>query len=266
MKYGLWVVLQLCVVLPVFGGIGIQNGLTHHFRVEHGKSYKGKIVVENFGTVPQSVKLYQQSYSYRSDGASFYTDTLTGRTCNAPWIKLNTNLLTLGAKQQTDVFFEITIPENLSEPGSYWSVIMVEPVDEIVPFDNKQPGINITSLVRYGIQIITDFETADLSPQLKFEHVKVVTDGTNRILKTGVANHGKVFCRPAAVVELIHAKTGKKMGPFLAAPMGLLPDNSKSFDINMGVIPAGLYSAVIMVTDENENTFAIEVDLDIKDD
>lgn len=75
-------------------------------------------------------------------------------------------------KEKTEVFYEITVPNQALDPGSYWSVIIVEPVDDIKPSDNK-PGVNITSVVRYAIQVITDIETEKAKPDLKFENVKV---------------------------------------------------------------------------------------------
>ncbi len=68
--------------------------------------------------------------------------------------------------------YEITVPDEVTAPGSYWSVIIVEPVDDIKPSDDK-PGVNITSVIRYAIQVITDIETEKAKPELKFESVKV---------------------------------------------------------------------------------------------
>ena len=49
-------------------------------------------------------------------------------------------------------------------------------------------------------------------------------------------------------------------------PMGLLPDSSKSFYIDISKIPPDKYKAVIIATDENENAFALNVELEIKND
>jgi hypothetical protein len=81
---------------------------------------------------------------------------------------MNTNLVTLKSKGKTEIYYEITVPDQLSEPGSYWSVIIVEPVEEINPDENKQ-GVSITSIIRYAIQVITDLDAEQAKPDLKFE-------------------------------------------------------------------------------------------------
>ena len=39
----------------------------------------------------------------------------------------------------------------------------MEPIDDIKPSDAKV-GVNITSVVRYAIQIITDYKTENIKP------------------------------------------------------------------------------------------------------
>lgn len=166
-------------------------------------------------------------------------------------------------KEKTEVFYEITVPNQALDPGSYWSVIIVEPVDDIKPSDNK-PGVNITSVVRYAIQVITDIETEKAKPDLKFENVKVEKEEGKQTVKIAIANNGNLYCRPTASIELYHRKTGKKIGTFSSLTMGLLPTTSKTFPIEISKVPPDQYTATIMATDEEENAFAINVELEVK--
>jgi hypothetical protein len=75
-------------------GIVILNGLTHAYKVENGKVYKGKIAIENTGNNPQNVKLFLQDFGYQADGSISYTSLHTNKKTNGDWIKLNTNLIT----------------------------------------------------------------------------------------------------------------------------------------------------------------------------
>jgi hypothetical protein len=189
-------------------GIVVLNGLTHSYKIENGKVYKGKIAIENTSSTPQNVKLFLQDFTYHADGTFNYTELHTNNRTNGNWIKLNTNLVTLKGKEKTEVFYEITVPNQALDPGSYWSVIIVEPVDDIKPSDNK-PGVNITSVVRYAVQVITDIETEKAKPDLKFENVKVEKE-EKQTVKIAIANNGNLYCRPTASIELYHRKTGKK--------------------------------------------------------
>lgn len=246
-------------------GIVVLNGLTHSYKIENGKVYKGKIAIENTSSNTQNVKLFLQDFTYHADGTLNYTELHTNNRTNGNWIKLNTNLVTLKGKEKTEVFYEITVPNQALDPGSYWSVIIVEPVDDIKPSDNK-PGVNITSVVRYAIQVITDIETEKAKPDLKFENVKVEKEEGKQTVKIAIANNGNLYCRPTASIEIYHRKTGKKIGTFSSLTMGLLPTTSKTFPIEISKVPPDQYTATIMATDEEENAFAINVELEVKND
>lgn len=246
-------------------GIVILNGLTHTYKVENGKVYKGKIAIENTGNSSQSVKLFLKDFGYHADGTINYTSLHTNNKTNGDWIKLNTNLVTLKSKEKTEVFYEIMVPDQLADPGSYWSVIIVEPVEDIKPSDDKA-GVNITSIVRYAIQVITDYETEKAKPDLKFESVKIEKEDGKQTVKIAIANTGNLYCKPTASLEIYNRKTGERLGNYTSIAMGLLPGTSKSFHIDISKVPADKYRAVIIATDEDENAFALNVELEVKND
>ncbi|WP_426478138.1 WxL protein host-binding domain-containing protein [Chryseobacterium sp. CBSDS_008] len=246
-------------------GIVILNGLTHSYKIENGKVYKGKVAIENTSSNPQSVKLFLQDYTYHADGTINYTALRTNSRSNGDWIKLNTNLVTLKGKEKTEIFYEITVPNQAMDPGSYWSIIIVEPVEEIKPSD-KKPGVSITSVIRYAIQVITDFETERARPDLKFESVKVEKQEGKQTAKIAIANNGNLYCKPTAVIEIYNRKTGEKVGTYSSLTMGLLPNTSKTFFIDISKVPPDKYRAAIIATDEEENAFALNVELEVKND
>lgn len=253
-------VLQFCFLKA---GIIILNGLSHSYNVENGKVYKGKIAIENTGNKPQSVKLFLQDFGYTSDGTINYAAPYTNNRTNISWIKINTNLITLKAKQKEEVYYEINVPHTISNPGSYWSVIMVEPVEEIKPDDNEH-GVNITSIVRYAIQVITDYDTENAKPELKFESVKIEKKDGIRTANIAIINKGNLYCKPKVSLDIYNREADEKTGTFTSFEMGLLPYTSKTFPINISSLPPEKYNAVIIATDENENAFAINVELEVK--
>jgi len=245
-------------------GIVISNGLTHHYKVENNQVYKGKISLENNGREAQTVKLFLQDLKYEANGTIHYLELKPGALrSNADWIKFSTNLLTLKAGEKTDFLYEIQVPSNTTLPGSYWSVIIVEPVKPINP---SEKGVSIHSVVRYAIQIISDLRTDNAHTDLKFENVKISSEGNKRILKLAISNTGELFCKPLASIDIYDKKNGQKLGTFTSTAMGLLPNNSKTFSIDITQAPTGLFNTIIMAMDENENTFALKAEQDIKND
>lgn len=246
-------------------GIVVLNGLTHTYKVEKGKVYKGKIGIENTGNTSQNVKLFLQDFTYKADGSINYTAIRTNSRSNGDWIRLNTNLITLKAKEKTEVFYEITVPNQSPDPGSYWSVIIVEPVEDIKP-SNDKAGINITSVIRYAIQVITDFESENAKPDLKFESVKIEKEDGKQTAKIAIANNGNLYCRPSVTIEIYNRRTGERLGSYTSTAMGLLPQTSKSFHIDISKVPPDQYKAVLIATDEEDNAFALNVELEVKND
>lgn len=260
--------LLVALILPFYflqANIVILNGLSHNYKVENGKVYKGKISIENAGQQIQDVKLFLQDITYQSNGSIQYSAPDTNSKTNAGWIQLNTNFISLKPKEKTEVFYEITVPAQINDAGSYWSVIIVEPVEKI-KVNNEKQGINITSIVRYAIQIITDVDSENAKPNLKFEEVKIEKEQEKRILKIAISNDGTLYCKSTATIEIYNKKNGQKLETFSSLPMGLLPQTSKSFHIDITKMPPEKYNAVIIATDEDENAFAINVELEVKND
>lgn len=262
-----FVLFIACLLLGVWAhaGIVIHNGLTHIFKVKSGEVYKGVISLENTAKAPQNVKVYMQDVRYKWSGEIYYTNPQSHDHSNAAWIRLGGTQLTLQAGEKADLPYEIWVPQNLREASSYWSVIIIEPENPIEP-DKIGKGITIHSVVRYAIQIITNYNTDELKPNLKFEHIKVEKEQNNRILKVAVSNLGSVFCKSIVSADLYDRRNGQKIGTYQSVPMSLLPGNSKSFFIDISSVPRGQYTSVIMAVDEDENAFALNAELDIKDD
>ncbi len=246
----------------VQAGIVVHNGLSHFFQVENGNKYIGKIVLENTGNETSQVKIYLQDVSYCADGTINYNAPGTEKKrSSAGWIQLSTNLLTLKPGEKTDFLYEMNVPNQLDAKGSYWCVVIVEPVKDIKP--NDKVGVSIASVIRYAILVVADIYSESAKVDLKFENVKIVKEDNKRILKVAIANTGELFCKPVPFIEVYDKKTGQKKGRFTGTAMGLLPDNSKSFSINIESLSPGLYNAVLMAIDENDNTFALKTDLEI---
>lgn len=240
----------------------VLNGLTHTYKTEKGQVYTGKIELKNTGTAPKSIKLYLQDLSYSFDGTIHYTAPHTNEKTNADWVTLNTNLVNLGADQRVEVVYQITVPDNIIREGSYWSTIIVEPIEEINPY-TATAGVQITSVVRYAIQVITDYGTSPLKPDLKFEKIGVETTEQGKTLQVALSNKSEVYCKATATVEVYDIAGNMVESPFESPSMGLLPGNSKTFQINLGNIASGNYKAVVFASDQEENIFAINVDLEI---
>lgn len=257
--------ILLILVKPDYtkANIIVLNGLTHQIKTEKGKIYKGNIEVQNIGKTTKNVKIYLQDYSYNSDGTTDYTEPGTNKSTNSNWLKFNTNYLELNPGQKSEIYFEISVPENVTENGSYWSTCIVEPVEE-VKANSDNNGIQIHSIVRYAIQIITDYSTNSLVSDIKFKSINVDKSNHQRILNIALSNEGKVYCKPTISLEIYNKnETSKTEGDFISQTMSLLPNASKTFPINISDLKNGKYKVIAFAKDEDDNVFAIEFELDV---
>src|SRR5690606_11338141 len=172
------------------------------------------------------------------------------------------NLVNLKQQEKTEIFYEIRVPDSISLPGSYWSTLIVETVEELLP-NQSSTGFQITSIVRYAIQIITDYSTQNLKPDLLFKHIEVQQETTNKLVKIALENTGVVYCKPSSSMEFYDKKSGNKIAQHASQAMGILPGTSKYYPIEIGDIPNGEYKVIIYATDQDHNTFALEADLEI---
>ncbi|SFI80574.1 DUF3324 domain-containing protein [Myroides guanonis] len=248
------------ISVNLFASIIVTNGLTHSYKVKGGTVQKGVISIQNTADVSQNVKLYQQDYKYNTSGASFYEDYGKNERSNLKWIRLNSNLVKIDAKSKTNVSYEITVPDNIII-GSTWSVIMVEPVDDIVPTNDKR-GVQLKSVIRYSIQIITTNEEAGES-LLKFDAVNLNNRDGKSLLDVAVSNQGSLFHYVEVSIELFDSENGKNMGVFKSDKMSLLPTNSKLFVIDLSSMPPGSYTASILANTTEDNVFGLNIELNL---
>lgn len=244
----------------ICASIVITNGLTHNYKLKEGTLQKGIITIENTADIAQNVKVYQQDYSYNATGASFYEQYGKNKRSNLKWIKLNTNLLKIDGRSKTNVSYEVIIPEN-TLPGSFWSVVMVEPVDEIVP-SNTKGGIELKTVIRYSIQIITTNDKP-ANALMTFDTINLNKAEGKRFLELAISNNGELFHTVEASIEIFDSKDGSNKGKFKSDLLSLLPNNSKLFKIDISSIPAGKYNASILANSMEEHVFGINIELQI---
>ena len=173
--------------------------------------------------------------SYRADGTINYDAPSTEKKrSNAGWMQLSTNLLTLKPGEKTDFLYEMNVPDQLAAKGSYWSVFIVEPVKDIKPNDKGRFSIHFCdSVCNTGSCRYLFRERQSWFEIWKWKLLKRI----NRILKVAIANT-ESFCKPVAFIDIYDKKLAKKED-LPALQMGLLPDNSKYFSINIESLSRG---------------------------
>jgi hypothetical protein len=257
--------LGLAASLPAGADIGITNGLTHEKTASPGETYESLIVVKNFGDKTQSFKAYQTDYYFYSDGRQFYPEPGQMPRSNAKWITFFPQRLVLAAGESAEIKCVVKVPAGRDLSGTYWSLIMVEPVAEVgVEAAKTRDGrvkLGIKEVVRYGVQVISNIGDSG-KREIKFLDTKLVREGQKKVLQVDVENIGERWLRPDLYVELFAVSKGSA-GKYEGGKLRIFPASSVRYRVDLTNVPKGLYKAMIIVDNRDENVFGAEYQLQL---
>ncbi len=265
-------------VLPVFclllatssmawpASISIVGGLTREMRLRPGGRSEGKILVRNNSDHPQQVRAYQHDYLFYADGRNIYGDPNSVARSNALWISFAPALLTIPARETAFVHYSVEVPANESLTGTYWSILMVEPVPEdlLAPPDpeNDRVQVGIRTTLRYAIQFVTDIGRTGVADMAFADTQLVLHEGRNT-LQLDAENTGERWLRPQLWAEVFD-REGVALGRFDAQRLRIYPGCSVRFRIDLSSLPPGEYSTLVVADNGDEHVFGARYDLSIE--
>ncbi len=238
----------------------VVNGLTHEFQVIPGQDYKGAIEVQNASDESKSVKIYQTDYWFSYTGESKHGEPGTMERSNADWIKTNSSFVTLQPNETYMISFEIKVPQANNLNGTYWSVIMVEGVENPDPEAGKT-GFTINTVVRYAIQVVTDFANSG-NANLEFLRLGLASEEGIPILEVDIENSGDRLLKPGLSVELFNEK-GDSQGVIRIDRRRIYPGTSIRANIRFEGIKPGHYSGVLIADCGDDYVFGTQLNLEL---
>ena len=235
--------------------ISVIGQLTDDRMVAPGSQYDGTVTVRNETDVPQEVKVYQTDYFFSFDGTTVYGEPGEAFRSNAHWVSFTPSFIDLDPHASSVVNYTVKVPDSTAgKPveGSYWSMLMIEGVAPGSPESSKpaQPDQNrmgISQLIRYGVQIATHIAgTGKIEARFLDVRVQSEQDGS-RFLVVDIQNVGDLWFRPTFSAEIFDA-SGASKGMFQGTQLRIYPGTSVRQRINLGKIPRGTYT-VMMILD-----------------
>ncbi len=260
-------ILLLLAVLPSFGITSITGPLTHELSVEPGKSYEDTIQVTNPDKAPQEVKVYQTDYFFSADGTVTYGKAGGLSRSNALWITFSPAQVTVPAGETVAVHFSIQVPSDQTLKGTYWSMIMVEPVlpgsAESGSYDPSKVTMGIKEKVRYAIQIVTSIGATGTGA-LKFTTITLQADNGKKYLIVDLENTGERWLRATLWAELYDAK-GTYVGKFDGGKHRMFPGTGARFKAELQGVTGTTYKALIIADCGGDDVFGANVNLVLRD-
>jgi hypothetical protein len=245
-------------------GISIPGGLSRISNLETGGKSEGKILVRNGSLEPQTVKIYQTDYLFYADGRNLYEKPGADKRSNARWISFSPQRLEILPKGIGVINYQIQAPPDSKLTGTYWSVIMIEPLGKESPELSDKPEkvqVGISTVVRYAVQIITNIGGAR-ERKIQFLDRQLLHVNKELILQVDLENSGRLWITPTVWAELFDEK-GLSIGRFQGGRVRIFPTCSARFRINLADVPKGKYSALVVADSGDDNVFGAKYQLEI---
>jgi hypothetical protein len=257
----------ICVSAVSHAAIIVTGSLTHEYEVAPGGSYEGSIDVLNQGNGAQEVKAYQTDYSFSADGKVLYGDPGILPRSNARWIVVSPRQFTIPPNEIVTVRFTVQVPNDAGMKGTYWSVVMVEPVSPGSPESSasgpkKDTGVGISQVLRYAVQIVTHIGASG-SRQLKFSQLQLAAEKDTRVLLVDVQNTGERWLRGTMWVDL-YDSGGKHLAKIDGGRQRMYPGTSVRFSVDLVGVQPATYKALIVVDCGGDDVFGANVNLVLK--
>lgn len=261
MKFkGLFLACFLSILFPLTSKASIEvvGSLRHvHKSTAAGEVYKGEIKVQNTGATDQEIKVYQTDLLYNYKDYTYYNTPVSQKRSNANWIKFSPKTAVVKAHSSIFIQYTVTVPKGDTLKGTYWSVIMVEGVNPIVP---SQKGITVNTVVRYAVQVVTEMKNKGVG-KLVFLKPTLVKEGDQLFLAVDLENKGDHYIAPDLSMKVFD-NDGNMVKELTAPRKGIFPFCSTRFRFNLKGIKSGhTYHTVIVAQGEGKDVFGLNYTL-----
>ena len=265
----LWVVLAFLgcwLPMPSEAGLSVLGDLSYEKQARPGESYRGAISLMNTGQELLEVKLFQRDYLFYHDGRNLYGDPGRDARSNAAWIDFSPKRLAIPPKQTSQVNYLVNVPNEPSLTGTYWSLLMVEPIGKSSPEAVRQEkgkasfGINV--VMNYGIQLVTHMGESG-SSDLRILDAKLVRQEGQRMLQVDLENTGERMLRSLVWTELF-SQGGAAAGRFEGQQFRMYPGTSARFKIDLSSVPIGSYRALVIADCGGDLVFGATYNLEFQ--
>ncbi|MBU2691265.1 MAG: hypothetical protein KJ970_10070 [Candidatus Eisenbacteria bacterium] len=255
--------LGILMPLPVFAGsISVDGPLAYDVQSRPGQTHHGVIIIQNNSEEYQEIIAYQRDYLFYADGSNLYGEPGSEERSNGDWITFAPPQFTIQPEGSQPIAWTMTVPEGKDLRGSYWSLLMVEPIAHYSRQNPQNGELLLTSVVRYGIQLTTTVGV-DGRYDLLFNSLDAVWGDSDARIQLDVENTGEVKLVPSVWVEIFNWD-GVSQGRFQGGQKRIYPECSARFSVGIPKLPDGRYTALIVADNGDDHVFGSKLELQIE--
>jgi hypothetical protein len=250
----------LYLYIPVIGQVSVIGNLFREKPAKPGETYSGTIEIANIGKEAAEAIVYQTDYLFYADGTNQYGDPGFLPRSNAKWIEFSPKQFVIPAEDKAVINYTVHVPAVDSLAGTYWSLLMIEPVNKSTP-ELTKGQIGIISIVRYGIQLITHIGDTG-SRNIRFFDTGLTKEESSMFFQVSLENNGQRMLTPLPWIELWD-QNGKEVGKFEGVQARIYPGTSVKQKIDISSVKPGSYKALLVADAGGEDVFGMNLTLQI---
>lgn len=245
--------------------LNVDGTMTRSFTLDPGGKTRGEIVVQNQGDEESEVKVYLQDYLHYADGRNLFQKPGAVGRSNASWIALTPNQAVIPAKGSLTINFTLSVPPDPKLKGTYWSLLMIEPVPKSLLTPGKPENdvnIQVVTVVRLAVQMISTVGKSG-EAKLRFQSRSLAREQGRRLLTLDLENMGDRLLTPHVWTELYNKK-GQSSGKIDGSRHRIYPGCSARFVLDLSKLAPGGYKAVVVADNGDDNVFGANYTLELK--
>jgi hypothetical protein len=244
--------------------VSVVGSLSRQNKVQPGGAFEGVIFLKNTDSRPAEARAFQTDYLFQADGSNVYGEPGSHPRSNATWITLSPSRVKLGPGETVPVRYKGKVPADAKLKGTYWSMIMIEPLAapaEVPAAGESSVAVGLQTKIRMGVQIVSELGRDGTSKLQVLNKAIVKADG-RRLLQLDLANNGERMLTPGLNVELFDTN-GASIGRFDGGRARIFPTCSTRGKVDLSDVPAGKYSAMVLLDAGGDQVMGAQYDLQI---
>ena len=261
-----WWVVLLGFQLRAWSAISLIGSSVQTSASVPGGTFEGVIQIRNTETNDTRVRLYVSDYKTSTNGSSLFAAPGTYERSNGTWYRIDFPQLDIPALQVREARYRGSVPQGVTQDGSYWSLIFAEEQAPVPPLVTnsliKTPQAAIRTVVRFATIVLNDIGPAS-EPVLKVVERRMVQTNEIRSLSLLLENRGKRMVMPMPSLEVLDAE-GASVRKVELNPARIFPGSAVRLNFDLEGVVAGRYSGILLLdTGDPANLFATQCPIEL---
>lgn len=235
--------------------------LSFHTDAKPGEAIQGKLVIVNERDVAEKVELKPVDYSFNANGEHFYEEQANLLRSSARWIELPSSQIEIPPKSTAEVLYTIHVPQNKTLKGTYWNVILIEPVDPLpVLTQPEKDQFQLKVKVRYAYHVVVNLGNGDAS--LKIASRNMQQQDGKRLYQLDVVNNGELFLNPKLILKT-YDENGRLVATISDQEQRIYPQTSVRYTLDLSDLKPSSYTGFLLLDNGDQHIFGDRIEFQI---